>query len=178
MMVVFDLTLYVFITKETECRLRILTSRNWRSLQLKHHNYVKWESISSPRHFISSMKFRSTYFFNACALYKCTSNAKRPWHTPSCRSCVFLSERNSGSRSVKGLLDTKSISPLRLQSRSIKKAPQNILVKVSCLMYGFALKISEIIVLLESMSIEIYSVEGVEGLLDIFSFEPLYRKWW
>jgi len=41
-------------------------------------------------------------------------------------------------------------------------------------MYGCALKISEIIILLESMSIAIYSVEGVLG---IFSFEPLYGKW-
>jgi len=94
---------------ETECRLRILTSRNRRNLQLKQNNYVKWDSICSPRHFTSSMQFRSTYLFNACALYKCTSNAKCPWHTPSCKSCEFLSERNSGSKSVKGLLDTKSI---------------------------------------------------------------------
>jgi len=45
-------------------------------------------------------------------------------------------------------------------------------------MYGCALKISEIIILLESMSIAIYSVVGVEWVLGIFSFsfEPLYRK--
>jgi hypothetical protein len=109
--VLFDITLSVFISHETECTLRILTSINRRSLQFKHHNYVKWESISSPRHFTSPTKFRSTYLFNACALYKCASNAKCPWHTPSCKSCVFFSERNSGSRSVKGLLDTKSIHP-------------------------------------------------------------------
>jgi hypothetical protein len=28
------------------------------------------------------------------------------------------------------------------------------------------------------MSIAIYSVEGLQGLLGVFSFEPLYRKWW
>jgi hypothetical protein len=43
-------------------------------------------------------------------------------------------------------------------------------------MYGCALKISEIIILLESMSIAIYSVEGFEGVLGIFSFEPMYHK--
>jgi hypothetical protein len=96
-------------TNETEYKLLILTGRNRRSLQLKHHNYVKWESICSPRHFISSMQLRSTYLFNACVLHKCTRNAKCPWRTPTCKSCVFLSDRNSGGRSVKGLLDTKSI---------------------------------------------------------------------
>jgi len=96
-------------SNETECRLRILTSRNPRSLQLKYHNCVKLESISLPRHFTCSMQIRSTYIFNACALYKCTSNTECPWHTLSCKSCMFLFERNSRSRSVKGLLDTKSI---------------------------------------------------------------------
>jgi hypothetical protein len=28
------------------------------------------------------------------------------------------------------------------------------------------------------MSIAIYSVEGFEGVLGIFSFEPMYHKWW
>ena len=94
--VVFDIILSVCISHETEGRLRILTSINRRTLQFKHHNYVTWESISSPRHFTST-KFRSTYLFNAFALYKCASNAKCPWHTPSCKNFVFLSERNSGS---------------------------------------------------------------------------------
>jgi hypothetical protein len=43
-------------------------------------------------------------------------------------------------------------------------------------MYGCELKSSEIIILQESMSIAIYSVEGLQGLLGVFSFEPLYRK--
>ena len=43
-------------------------------------------------------------------------------------------------------------------------------------MYGCALKSLEVIILQESMPIAIYSVEGLEWLLGIFSFEPLYGK--